>query len=54
MQLHPSGNELLLNGRAPNEGDVFFMPNLAKVLRGIAEAGPAAFYKGPVAEKNAA
>ncbi|SVB49272.1 uncharacterized protein METZ01_LOCUS202126, partial [marine metagenome] len=54
LQLHPSGNELLLNGRAPNEGDVFFMPNLAKVLRGIAEAGPDAFYKGPVAEKIAA
>jgi gamma-glutamyltranspeptidase/glutathione hydrolase len=54
LQLHPSGNELLLNGRAPNEGDVFFMPNLAKVLRGIAEGGPDAFYKGPVAEKIAA
>ena len=54
LQLHPSGNELLLNGRAPNEGDVFFMPNLAKVLRGIAEGGPDAFYKGPMAEKIAA
>ena len=44
---------MLLNGDAPSEGDIFYMPNLAKVLRGIAEGGPKAFYNGDVAEKIA-
>ena len=49
----PSGRELLLNGGAPKEGDVMRLPELAKTLRSIAEGGPEAFYKGPVAEKIA-
>lgn len=53
LKLHPSGSEMLLNGDAPSEGDIFYMPNLAKVLRGIAEGGPKAFYNGEVAEKIA-
>jgi len=53
LSAHPSGQELLLNGVAPVEGDVFYMPNLAKVLRSIAEGGPDAFYRGPIAEKIA-
>ena len=37
-------------GAAPNEGDILKIPTLARTLRMIAEAGPAAFYTGPVAE----
>lgn len=37
-------------GAVPKEGDILKIPALAKTLRMIAEDGPSAFYKGPIAE----
>ena len=41
----------LVNGRAPQPGEVFKQPDLARTLRGIAEGGAEFFYRGEVAEK---
>ena len=49
----PSGQEMLLNGRPPRQGEVMKLPTLAKTLRAIAEGGSNAFYKGEIAEKIA-
>lgn len=49
----PSGQEMLLNGRAPRQGEVMRLPTLARTLRAIAEGGSRAFYTGKVAEKIA-
>ena len=58
-QLHklsqlPSGQEMLLNGRTPKEGEVMQIPTLARTLNAIAEGGSEAFYKGELADKIAA
>ena len=45
----PSGQEMLVNGRAPREGDLMRLPTLAQTLRAVAEGGSAAFYTGPIA-----
>jgi gamma-glutamyltranspeptidase/glutathione hydrolase len=45
----PSGQELLVNGRAPREGELMRLPTLAKTLRSVAEGGSEAFYHGPIA-----
>jgi gamma-glutamyltranspeptidase / glutathione hydrolase len=50
----PSGQEVLLNGRAPQHGEVMRLPTLGRTLRAIAEGGSEAFYKGKIAEKMAA
>ena len=50
----PSGQEMLLDGRTPKEGEVMRIPTLARTLSEIAEGGSDAFYKGPLAEKVAA
>jgi gamma-glutamyltranspeptidase/glutathione hydrolase len=44
------GHELTINGRAPNPGEIFRNPNLARTLRTIAEKGSEAFYLGEIAE----
>jgi gamma-glutamyltranspeptidase/glutathione hydrolase len=44
----------LLDGRAPRIGQVFRQPDLARTLREIADGGPDAFYRGPLAERIAA
>ncbi len=49
----PSGQELLVNGRAPREGELMRLPTLAKTLRAVAEGGSAAFYNGPIARAMA-
>ena len=49
----PSGQELLLNGRAPRTGEVMRLPELGRILRDIADGGPDAFYRGPLAERIA-
>jgi gamma-glutamyltranspeptidase/glutathione hydrolase len=41
----------LPQGRAPQPGEVFQNPNLAKSLRLIAEGGRDAFYRGPIAKE---
>ena len=41
----------LPGGRAPGEGEVFRNPRLAASYRAIAKDGPAAFYKGAIAQK---
>ena len=40
----------LIDGHAPQPGEIFKNPPLARALRAIAEGGPDAFYRGPVAE----
>ncbi len=42
--------QFLIEGRAPRLGEVFRNPNLADTLQAIAEGGPAAFYRGEIAE----
>ncbi len=46
-----SGQELLLDGRAPRAGEVMRLPTLAETLRGIAVAGPAYIYQGAFAQQ---
>lgn len=50
----PSGFELLLEGLAPQAGEVMRLPTLAATLRGIAEGGPDYIYRGEFAAKAAA
>lgn len=45
----PSGNELLLDGRAPHAGEVMRLPTLAATLRGIAAEGKRYIYGGEFA-----
>jgi gamma-glutamyltranspeptidase/glutathione hydrolase len=40
----------LPGGSAPKTGDVFVNPGLARSLRLVAEKGPDAFYRGPIAD----
>jgi len=51
----PSSAAIFLNGDAPlNEGERLLQFDLADTLRAIAERGPSAFYRGPIAERIAA
>ncbi|KAG1702819.1 Glutathione hydrolase-like YwrD proenzyme [Nymphon striatum] len=45
-----ASHNLLLNGNAPNIGEKFHMPLLAKTLREIAMNGSSAFYEGAIAK----
>lgn len=47
----PSGNELLLDGRAPRAGEIMRLPTLARTLRAIAAEGPAYIYRGEFAHR---
>jgi gamma-glutamyltranspeptidase/glutathione hydrolase len=49
----PSGQEFLPGGRAPSPGEIVRLPTLASTLRAIAEGGPDAFYRGPLARRIA-
>lgn len=46
----PGGIELTLDGCAPQAGEIFHNPGLARTLRRIAEGGETAFYQGEIAE----
>ena len=46
----PDGGGYLVDGRAPRAGEVWTQPALARALRAVAEGGPDAFYRGPIAE----
>ena len=47
----PSGQELLIDGRAPRPGEIIRLPTLATTLRGIAEEGAAYIYHGEFAHR---
>ena len=53
LSARPSGQEMLLDGRPPRQGEVIKLPTLAKTLRAVAEGGSDAFYHGEIAEKLA-
>ena len=46
----PNADEMLLNGKAPLQGQIVKLPNLAKTFRILAEKGKAGFYTGRIAE----
>ncbi len=46
---YSSGQEFLLNGKAPLPGQIISLPTLADTLSLIAEGGSEAFYRGPIA-----
>jgi gamma-glutamyltranspeptidase/glutathione hydrolase len=46
-----SARDLLLDGRAPRQGEVVRFPHLARTLMQIVEGGRDAFYKGAIAQK---
>lgn len=45
-----NGGELMLDGRAPQPGEIFRNPNLAKTFKVVAEQGAAGYYQGQIAE----
>lgn len=47
----PSGNELLIDGRAPRAGEMMRIPSLGATLRAIAADGKDAIYAGEFARK---
>jgi len=49
-----SAQTYLVDGRAPRFGEVFKNPRLAATYELIAQQGPPAFYRGPIARKIAA
>ena len=46
----PFGEEMLLNGQAPKEGEIMKNPTLAQTFRTLAEQGKGGFYEGRIAE----
>src|SRR5262249_19082693 len=46
-----AARDLLIDGRAPRQGEIFKMPELARTFKMIAEEGRDAFYKGEIARK---
>ena len=46
----PYGEEMLLNGEAPKEGQIMKNPTLAQTFKELAEHGKDGFYKGRIAE----
>ncbi len=51
LEAHPASAETyLIDGRAPWPGEVFRQPDLARILRLIAEKGRGVFYEGEIAE----
>ena len=46
----PNGQELTIDGRGPEPGEIFRNPNLARTLELVAHGGKQAFYQGEIAE----
>jgi gamma-glutamyltranspeptidase / glutathione hydrolase len=46
----PNGQELTIDGRGPNRGEIFRNPGLARTFETIARGGKSAFYQGEIAE----
>ncbi|KAF8213164.1 gamma-glutamyltranspeptidase [Mycena galopus ATCC 62051] len=46
----PNADEMLLNGKAPLQGQIVKLPNLAQTFREVATQGKDGFYKGRVAQ----
>jgi gamma-glutamyltranspeptidase/glutathione hydrolase len=46
----PNGDEMLLNGKAPLQGQIIKLQNLAQTFREVATHGKDGFYKGRVAQ----
>ncbi|KAF7347934.1 Gamma-glutamyltranspeptidase [Mycena venus] len=46
----PNGDEMLLNGKAPLQGQIIQLPNLAQTFREVATHGKEGFYKGRIAQ----
>jgi gamma-glutamyltranspeptidase/glutathione hydrolase len=44
------GQELTIEGRGPNAGEIFRNPGLARTFRNVAEEGKKCFYQGQIAE----
>lgn len=53
LQTTESGQELLLNGRAPRYGEIVKFPSMAKVLENLREGGSRIFYEGALAKQIA-
>lgn len=52
LMKYPGFNETFMpNGKAPQKGDIFKNPRLAKTFETIAKGGRDAFYKGEIAQK---
>ncbi|RJR35531.1 MAG: gamma-glutamyltransferase family protein [Desulfobacteraceae bacterium] len=49
--VQPSGHELLLDGRAPEAGEIMRIPTLAKTLRSISIEGKRYIYEGEFAQR---
>lgn len=47
----PSGNELLIDGRAPRAGEIMCIPTMGKTFRGIAAEGADYIYTGEFARR---
>ena len=47
---HPSGKELLRDGRPAQSGEIVKFPELANSLQAVADGGAEAFYKGDIAK----
>ncbi|MEX2162023.1 MAG: gamma-glutamyltransferase family protein [Anaerolineales bacterium] len=45
-----NGQELTIDGRAPQPGEIFRNPGLARTLRALAEGGKGAFYRGAIGQ----
>ncbi|KAJ7125698.1 gamma-glutamyltranspeptidase [Mycena crocata] len=46
----PNGDEMLLNGKAPRQGQIVKFPNLAQTFREVATHGKDGFYKGRISQ----
>lgn len=47
----PNAEEMLLDGRAPKEGEILYMPTLAQTFEEVAEHGKKGFYEGRIAKE---